>query len=475
MSQDDLAYLSATDALEMFRARKLSPVEVLKAQIDRAADVEPVINAFSETFYDTALDAAKASEERYGKTDATLGALDGLTCVIKDEIAVEGMPHTGGSLIYKDRIASETDVFPQRLLDAGVIVHARTTTPEFCILGTTHSRLWGVTRNPHNPEFTPGGSSGGTGASLAAGTTTLGTGTDIGGSIRIPASCCGVVGLKAAYGRIPEAAVFNLDFYSHCGPMARTVADTALMFNQVTGASPRDIASLREPMQVPLEPEGISGWKVAYSLDMGWFELDPDVRANTLAAVDALRNLGCTVTEVDAVWNQRADRGTMDYLNFLWGQHMKRLYPEHRDLMTDYAIRTVEQVEKTTAEDFLQSLEVAHETYRTFGTMMEDYDVFLCPTNAVPAVAAEHDSWDQSFEINGRRMDAEYGWVMTHPFNMMSRCPVLSVPSGIASSGVPTGVQVVGKTYDEPAVFRAAAALETAFGFQQPGPLAQKG
>ncbi len=468
MSDDDLTYLSAHDARALFRSRKLSPVELLQAQIDRAEMVEPIINAFCDTYYDEALEAARASEARYGKTDGRCGALDGLTCVIKDEIRLKGKRTTGGSLIFKDRVDGETDVFAERLIDAGAIIHARTTTPEFCLLGTTHSRIWGVTRNPFNPEFTPGGSSGGTGASLAAGTTTLGTGTDIGGSVRIPAACCGIAGLKASYGRIPEAPVFNLDFYSHSGPMARTVADTTLMFNQVVGASSRDIASLRDPMQLPLNPEGVSGWKVAYSLDLGWFELDPDVRANTLAAVDALRDLGCTVTEVEGFWSERCDKAVMDYLNFLWGQHMKRLYPEHRDLMTDYALRTIDHVEKTTAEDYLASMEVAQETYAIFGAMMENYDVFICPTNALSAVAADHDSWDETFEINGRRMDGEYGWVMTHPFNMMSRCPVLSIPSGVAANGVPTGVQIVGKTYDEPSVFQAAAALEKAFGFRRP-------
>lgn len=468
MSNEDLVYLSATEALARFKARTLSPVELLEAQMARAEVVEPTINAFCDTYYDEAVKAARASEERYGKTDGQLGPLDGLTCVIKDEIRLKGKRTTGGSLIFKDRIDTETDVFAQRLIDAGAIVHARTTTPEFCLLGTTHSRIWGVTRNPHNPDFTPGGSSGGTGASLAAGTTTLGTGTDIGGSVRIPAGCCGIVGVKAAYGRIPEAPVFNLDFYSHSGPMTRTVSDAALMFNQVIGPSPQDIASLREKMHLPLTPEGISGWKVAYSLDLGWFELDTDVRANTLAVLDAFRDLGCEVTEVEGPWNARADQAVMDYLNFLWGQHMKRLYPEHRELMTDYALKTIEHVEKTTAEDYLTSMEVAHETYASFAAMMEGYDVFVCPTNALPAVAADHDSWDEAFEINGRRVDGEYGWVMTHPFNMMSRCPVLSVPSGLAANGVPTGVQIVGKTYDEPSVFRAAAALEGVFGFQRP-------
>lgn len=468
MPDTELCYLPARDALDRFRARTLSPVELLQAQIDRAEAIEPTINAFCDTYYEEALDAARASEARYGKTDGRLGPLDGLTCVIKDEIRLKGKRTTGGSLIFKDRIDTETDVMAERLIDAGAIVHARTTTPEFCLLGTTQSRIWGITRNPHNPDFTPGGSSGGTGASLAAGTTTLGTGTDIGGSIRIPAGCCGIVGLKAAYGRIPEVPVFNLDFYSHSGPMARTVADTALMFNQIVGPSSKDIASLRETMQIPETSESIKGWRIAYSLDLGHFELDPDVRANTLKVVDALRDLGCTVEEVQVPWNARCDKAAMGYLNFLWGQHMMRLYPEHRDLMTDYAIRTIEEVDKTTKDDFLTSLEVAWEIYNDFGAMMEHHDIFICPTNAIPAVAADHDSWDEDFRINDRKVDGEYGWVMTHPFNMMSRCPVLSVPSGIAANGVPTGVQVVGKTYDEPSVFRAAAAIESAFGFKPP-------
>lgn len=468
MSDLDLCYMPASVARERFLARTLSPVDIVKAQISRAEQVEPQINAFADTYYDEALEQARAAEARYMSTEGPVGPLDGLTCVIKDEIKLEGRRTTGGSLIFKDHVDERTDVFAQRLLDAGAIVHARTTTPEFCLLGTCHSKIWGVTRNPHNLDTTPGGSSGGTGASLAAGTTTLGTGTDIGGSIRIPAGCSGIVGLKAAYGRIPETPVMNLDFYSHSGPMTRTVADCLSMFNVTAGQSPRDIASLPGAMRITENPADVRGRKIAWSVDLDYFQVSEDVRANTLAVVEHLKELGAETEEIRFPWDESCQEAVQCYLAMLWGQHIKRLVPEHGALMTDYALKTVEDAERFSMDDFVRSLEKAVEVYNVFGAEMEKHDAFICPTNAVPAVAADHDSWDREFRINGVVVDGEYGWVMTHPFNMLSRCPVISVPSGMGKANVPTGVQIVGAAYDEPAVFNVAAALEPAFGFQRP-------
>ena len=460
--------MPASMALEHFRARTLSPVEILKAQIARADVAEPDINAFADTYFGDALEQARASEARYMSTRGPRGPLDGLTCVIKDEIKLKGKRTTSGSLIFKDHVDEQTDVFAQRLLDAGVIVHARTTTPEFCLLGTCMSKIWGITRNPHNLECTPGGSSGGTGASLAAGTTTLGTGTDIGGSIRIPAACCGIVGLKAAYGRIPETPVMNLDFYSHSGPMARTVRDCALMFNVCAGQSERDIASLPGKMTIAPPTGDIRGKKIAWSPDLDYFQITDDVRTNTGAVIAVLKEMGAEVEQISFPWDESCQHAVQAYLGLLWGQQIKRLVPEHRELMTDYALNTVEDAERFTMEDFAGSLEKAVEVYNDFGAKMRGFHAFICPASGVPAVKADHDSWDKDFRINNVVVDGEYGWVLTHPFNMLSRCPVMSVPSGKAANGVPTGVQVVGGAYDEPAVFNVAAALETAFGFLPP-------
>lgn len=184
----DLTYLSASEAMAQFAAGTLSPVELMQTIIARAEAVEPTINAFTYKYFDEAMDAARASEARWAK-GAPLGCLDGLPVGIKDESYIAGKPTSNGSLIMKDFVADHTSVMNERILNEGAIVHARTATPEFSCAGFTHSRLWGITRNPWNPEFTPGGSSGGTAASLAAGTSAIATGSDIGGSIRIPASC----------------------------------------------------------------------------------------------------------------------------------------------------------------------------------------------------------------------------------------------------------------------------------------------
>ena len=199
----DLCFLSATDALALFQSKKLSPLELMNALIQQAERHEPEINAFSHQYFDQALDQARESEQRYMK-GTPKGVLDGIAVAIKDEVDVAGQLNTEGSLIYEHRIADEDAVLVSRLRDEGAIFHARTTCPEFCSLWNTQSRLFGVTRNPWNLEITPGGSSGGSGASLAAGTSTLASGSDIGGSIRFPASQSGLVGFKPPFGRGPE-------------------------------------------------------------------------------------------------------------------------------------------------------------------------------------------------------------------------------------------------------------------------------
>ena len=249
----DLAYLSATEALARFRDRSLSPVELTEALIARAAEVEPTVNALCITYFDEALAQAREAEQRYLGQGAEPRPLEGICVGIKDEMPIAGQRCSMGSLRYKDDVAEYTDPVGQRLIDAGAILHARTTAPEFSCAGFTHSRLWGVTRNPWNPEFGVGGSSGGTGASLASGTSTLATGSDIGGSIRIPASWNGVVGFKPPYGRVPQMPPFNLDHYCHTGPLARTVSDCALFENIIAGPHPHDPVAIRPKLELPLD------------------------------------------------------------------------------------------------------------------------------------------------------------------------------------------------------------------------------
>jgi len=463
METSSLCYLSADDAIAAFAAKKLSPVELMEAVIARAEAVEPTVNALTYTHFDEAMDLAKKAEAKYAK-GATVGTLEGLPIGIKDESEIEGKPVSVGSLILKDNVATQTSVGNGRILAEGGIVHARTATPEFCCAGITWSRLWGVTRNPWNPAFTSGGSSGGSSASLASGTSTLCTGSDIGGSIRIPASTCGLVGYKPPYGRNSDDPPFNLDFYCHTGPLARTVKDAIRLQNVMCGPTPRDITTLRPKLVLPTEYQPIKGWKIAYSPDLGAFEVDTEVRKNTEAALDVFRALGATVEEVDIGWGPDILRSAMDYLEHLFGGYVSTLLAEHGDDMTTYCRAFAEQGNTSTAQKFVASLEVAGQMYQTLGPILEDYNLLVCPTTALAAVPADFDSTKDSVQINGVTVDPSLGWVMTTPFNTMSRCPVLTVPSGFAANGVPTGIQLVGRTYCDEDVFQAGLAYETALG-----------
>ena len=463
MSDNELCYMTADDAISAFKAKKISPIELVDAVIHQSEKVNNSVNAFTYTFFDEAREAAKIAEKRYFNNEVT-GDLEGLPIGIKDESGIEGQPLSKGSLIYKDYIAEDTSPVNQRVLDAGAIVHARTATPEFSCAGFTWSRLWGITRNPWNNDYTSGGSSGGSSASLAAGTSTICTGSDIGGSIRIPASTCGLVGYKPPYGRNPEEAIFNLDFYCHTGPLARSVKDTIRLQNVMCGPSPKDIASLRPKLVLPYEYKPIKDWKIAYSPNLGCFEVDPEVEKNTLASLEVFKSLGATVEEVDLGWGPETLEAGLAYLGHIFGAAMQDELEQHADKLTTYAREFAEESLKSTPRDFLNSLDVAYQMYSTLGPILEEYNVLICPTTAIPAVPADFDSTKDQLRINGKEVNKMLGWCMTTPFNTLSRCPVLTVPSGRASNGVPTGIQIVGKTYCDEDVFQAGMAYETALG-----------
>jgi len=449
---NDVHYLSAIEALTLFKARKLSPVDLVKAVIDRAEEVEPTINAFAQTFFDEAMAQARVAEARYAGSGDQPRALEGLLVAVKEEAPIVGHKNTLGSLALRDVIADHTAVFVQRILDAGGIVHARTTTPEFACAPVTWSKLWGVTRNPWNTAFSPGGSSGGSGASLAAGSTVLATGSDIGGSIRIPASFCGVVGFKPPYGRVPETEIFNLDHYCHEGPMARTVADCALLENVIAGPDPSDVVSLRPKLVIPEHLEPITGLRIALSTDLGCYDMDEDVVANTHAAAARLREAGATVEEVSLPWELASIvRAARIHFGMIFGPSIQELYDQHGDDFTSYARRFLAEANEIRKEDFVTGLELEGRIYQPLGEILEKFDVLICPTFSVPALPAEYDAPNVLDNL------------MTVPFNIASRCPVISVPSGRSRDGVPTGLSVVGKTYDDVTAFRVAYAHEERF------------
>ncbi len=424
----DLCYLSATEAIAMFRSRELSPVELTRALIARSEALNPTLNVLTELKRDTALEAARTAEARYARPRGTnLRPLEGVPVAIKDFHPVKGEITTFGSYAFQHYRPPYSAPTVDRLLKAGAILLSRTTTPELAHGGITKSPLWGVSRNPWNPARTCGGSSGGAGAALAAGMTTIADGTDGGGSIRIPAALNGVFGYKPPFGRNPLDLEHPLETLLHYGPLTRTVADAAMMQNVMSGQHVGDICSLREKVELPLSWPGIRGMKIAFSMNLGYFEVAEDVQKNTKEAVRAL----C---------------GDM--------------LPRWRHQMTPHVVKLLEAGQRHDAVRLYQSNVVRGLMWQKLGPVLEKYDALVCPTCAVSCLDAEYDDTADKLLINGRPVPAYVGWAMTYPFNMMAWCPVASVPSGFGATGMPTGLQIVGRTFDDPTVFRIAAAFE---------------
>jgi amidase len=455
----ELCYLSATEALRRFHAKTLSPVDLLQAHISRAGEVGPSVNALANRYFDQALEQARAAESRYAKSDGRPRPLEGIPIGLKDDADWKDHPTTYGSLLFKDNHPSVSSPITERILKSGAIVHAQTTVPEFCCASVTWSRLWGVTRSPWNLELTCGGSSGGSGATLAAGLTTLATGSDIGGSIRIPAACNGVVGFKPPYGRNPAEAIFNLDHYNHNGPMARTVADCALLQNVLSGPHPRDIATLRSKLRIPADLKGIKGWRIAYSEDLGYFETSDEARARLRDVAMGLRQAGAIVEEVDLGWTYECTEAAGMHLGGLFGGWIGRLF-DRRDEMTSYAQALGEEAAGIGVADLIHAAEIEGRMYERLSAVLSRYRALICPTLAYVPLKADHDPSQTPCLSNGKPGHWLFDWCMTYPFNMMSRCPVLAMPFEQTSWGIPFGVQIVGRTFDDVSVFRIGAALE---------------
>ena len=447
---EDLYRLSARDALDLFASRALSPVELMEAVIRRAEQVEPEINAFPHTYYDEALEAAREAEARYAGRGPRPRPLEGIPVAIKDETAIRGQPLTQASLIHKDDVADHTSLVAERILRAGGIVHARAATPEFSAAPFTHSRLYGITRNPWNPAYSPGGSSGGGAAALAAGSATLANGSDIGGSIRIPATFCGVVGFKPPYGRVPVEPPYNLDHYCHDGPLARTVSDCAVLQNVIAGPHPADPVALRPKLRIPGELRGVDGWRIGYTPDLG-YDVDPEVRAGVLEAVEALREAGATVEEVAVGWTHGdVEAAARAHFGALFGGSVDEERRAHRDLMSAYTVKFGEESGDVTMADYVRGLSVEAEIHAALSRIHRRYRALVGPGFGVAKLRAGDDCLDVDV----------YDFLLTVVFNICSRNPVVSVPSGRTADGVPTGVQIAGRPYDDVSVFRAARALE---------------
>lgn len=458
-SSADLCYLTAHEALQLFRRRALSPVELVQAHIEQIGRYDGPLNAIRAHRFETALEQARAAEQLYARAPDTAGMLEGIPTLLKNEHNLIGEETDIGSLLLAGTRDTANSPIVDRLLGAGVIFHARTHVPEFCIAAFTRTLAHGVTRNPWNPAITCGGSSGGSAAGLAAGMGTLATGSDIGGSIRTPAAYCGVVGLKASYGRIPEGNYgFAMNTFNHNGFLTRSIADATLMFNVMNGPHPRDPSMVRPKLTLAIPDGDIRGLRVALSVDLGYFDVDPEIEDNTRRAADMLRERGAIVEEVALDWNAGVAGVFIDGLGFVLGRTLGAMLADApRDAISDYVLHTVETGLGITPEQYLDSYTRAQPFHDALQQVFERYDVLLCPTLAQHRTPAEG-------VVDATRDAVEN--TMTYPFNVFSRHPVLAVPSGLSRSGVPTSVQIVGRTFCDDTVLNVGAALEAQVGWR---------
>jgi Asp-tRNA(Asn)/Glu-tRNA(Gln) amidotransferase A subunit family amidase len=365
--------------------------------------------------------------------------------------------------LFEDEIPTETDPIAQRVLDAGGIVHARTTTPEFSMAIVTWTYLHGITRSPWNLAMSSGGSSGGSGASLAAGSSFLATGSDIGGSIRIPAAMNGLVGFKPPWGRVPELWPWNREPFAASGPMGRTVLDVILFENAISGPLVGDMYSSPR-LEIPTVFPPIDGVRIAVSPDLGYFDPDREVVEALESASTHLRDLGAVVDRVELDWTDRAQETVMTHLSFLSRTILRASIPEDSDdALTPYIQEFLGRA-PVSVEAWMESWRYGDEMFGELQrkVFLAGYDVLICPTLETTSIAADLGHPDSGEPAD---LDDMIAMAMTYPFNILGNLPVVNVPIGFSwSTGVPIGMQIIGAPDQDPVPFRVAVGLETAVG-----------
>ena len=461
MTDLDLCYLSASELARLYRSKELSPVDVVQNALNRINDINPILNCFCFVYPDEAMEKAKAAEQTIMRSGDRAPALTGIPLAIKDFTPTKGKTTTRGSKLLENWVPDHDPILVQRLQAAGAIMVGKTTTPEFATAGFTDSPLWGVTRNPWNTSRTPGGSSGGSGAAVSSGCVPIAEGTDMGGSVRIPASLCGIVGLKPSLGRIPMDIIDTVfDNISHFGPLARTITDATLFLDAVQGEHPSDIQSLpRCELKIPPVPD-VRDLKLALSSNLGFYAVDPGVEANLRSVADALRKAGADATEVQLDW----DKSAVDDWYGTWGVFMAAAYAEltdvplseNRERMSKLLVKLIEAGQQTDAITQRQWEFRRTAQWQKLGHILDEHHALLCPTMCIVAPSVDMSGDDFAAVDDDGLL---HGMGMTSLFNYTAQCPTLSVPSGF-HDGLPTGVQIVARKWDDALALRIGAAVE---------------
>ncbi len=461
MSDDELAFASVPNLRKLIDEGSVSVPELTEIFLRRIEAHNPRLNAYLTVSGDLAMRSAREAQEELAQ-GRHRGILHGIPISIKDLETTRGVTSTMGSLLFREHLPEQDSVAVERVREAGAIVLGKTNTPEFGMSGTTENRLGDHCRNPWNVERTAGGSSGGAGAALVAGLCAIATGSDGGGSIRIPCSFTGTFGIKPTQGRVPRYGGVGRPAYnthSQSGPMSRTVLESAQLLQLLAGPDSRDPTCIREtpPDFVSGLDDGVRGLRVAWSPDFGYAPVDEEVLAATSSAAKVFEELGCVVEEpglvlddpFPAFWDLFSVAGATSYGHLL---------EDRRDELTHYAVKTIEHGLGRTSSDYSRALLRTVQLRSRMESFFEDYDLLLSPTMAVPAFPVE----EHPTEIAGRQVDPWWGYIpFTFPINMTGQTAA-SIPCGFSSDGLPIGLHIVGKQGAEATVLRASAAFESA-------------
>ena len=454
----ELAYTSAIELVRRYRAKQLSPVEVTQAVLARIVALNPKLNAFCLVDEAGALAAARASEARWMK-GAPLGRVDGVPASIKDLILTRGWPTLRGSKTV-DRSGPWLEDGPAtaRLRENGAVLLGKTCTPEFGWKGVTDSALTGITRNPWNTDCTPGGSSGGASAQVAAGMGQLAVGTDGGGSIRIPCSFAGISGIKAGFGRVPAWPLSPFGTVAHVGPMARTAADCALMLNVLAQPDLRDWTALPcagIDWTLGLDA-GVKGLRIAYSPRLGYVKhLHAEVEARVADAAKVLASMGAQVDEVDPGFADCRDTFAVHWMSGAYNL-LRNMSKEKFALLDPGLQEACASGSQYTLAQYLDAVSARGALGEHMMRFHQKYDLLLTPATPIPAFAAGVIAPDPAAgEAKGWTWWTPYSF----PFNLTQQ-PAMSVPCGFSKEGLPVGLQLVGPMHREDLVLRAAHAYQ---------------
>ncbi|WP_223774788.1 amidase [Streptomyces sp. 135] len=456
----ELTDLTAVRLVDGYRKGEFSPVDVVRAALRRAEETQPLVNAFVRIEAQTALAQAEASAGRWRRGEPQ-GLVDGVPVSVKDLLLLRGGPTLRGSRTIRAEGEWDEDApSVARLREHGAVFIGRTTTPEFGWKGVTDSPRSGITRNPYDTSRTSGGSSGGSAVAVAVGAGPLSLGTDGGGSVRIPASFCGIFALKPTYGRVPLYPASPFGTLSHVGPMTRDAADAALMMEVITGPDPRDwsqLGAVAGSFRAGLDG-GVRGLRVAYSPSLGGqVAVRPAVAAAVRRAVESLAAQGAYVEEADPDFSE-----PVEAFHTLWfsgaARVVQQLAPDRRELLDPGLREICGQGARYSALDYLAAVDVRVDLGRRMGRFHSAYDLLVTPTLPITAFEAGAEFPKGS----GHRRWT--GWTpFTYPFNLTQQ-PAATVPCGVDEEGLPIGVQIVGARHADTVVLRAAHALYEAGG-----------